>query len=292
MDFNTNLVKGRALLELLYADDSTAGNMLDPPSSTAESTFLDFTALEERGYIPNCHNQGIGHSHTEPTMHNGTYIPASFAKFNSIVNGPGGMFVAVDNESPTALARLYRNKIPGVEVIPDIKYWSDVAYLQWAEVTKGAAELRYVVRHGITNIRTMSVIRHLLAREGEPETRFGRMVWPNVLWKDEEAIAALLGTPNGSGVARLLIHHKKLLGHKTVEEVMMFGFSEVSGFFGEPSLVFKIVDVVASEGNGTEVGIELGKEEDQDENQDGVLGEGEADDSDDEDFGFWIFDLE
>ena len=211
MDFNTNLAKGRALLELLYADDSTAGNMLDPPSFTAESAFLDFTALEERGYIPNwycysptqdlfhlqetldvdpSHNQGIGHSHTEPTMHNGTYIPASFAKFNSIVNGPGGMFVAVDNESPTALARLYRNKISGVEVIPDIKYWSDVAYLQWAEVTKGAAELRYVVRHGITNIRTMSVIRHLLAREGEPETRFGRMVWPNVLWRDEEAIAA------------------------------------------------------------------------------------------------------
>lgn len=112
MDFNTNLARGRQLLQLVFADDVSAGSMLTPPSPSAESAFLDFTALEYWGYsaewfnyapdidldhiqetlgIDKAHNKGIGHTHVNVRMHNGTYIPASWAKFNNITNAPGGM---------------------------------------------------------------------------------------------------------------------------------------------------------------------------------------------------------
>lgn len=183
-------------------------------------------------------------------------------------------------------------------MLPELKFWSDVAYLQWSEVNKENNELRYVVRHGITNATTISVIRQLLARDGLPDPRSGRMKWPDTVWMDEEAIAALLGTPNGSGIARLLIHHKRQLGHKIVKEVMLFGFSELRGSH-EPSLVFKFEDAVMSEGNGAEVGgseeqdVERCENQDrsEDDDQDSGIQIEEESDEDDEDFGFWIFDL-
>jgi hypothetical protein len=83
---------------------------------------------------------------------------------------------------------------------PGLKFWSDVAYLQWASVAGVTSKLRYVIRVGITNEKTKAVIEHIMRNTTSME-RYP--VFPGISWytgQDEEA-AALLGTPNGSGVA-------------------------------------------------------------------------------------------
>jgi hypothetical protein len=64
---------------------------------------------------------------------------------------------------------------------------------------------------------------------------------------------ALLGTPNGSGVAGLLAQHNAELGHKTVESVTLFWDkgSIVNGKREDqdrPSMVFRLRVVVDEEG--------------------------------------------
>jgi hypothetical protein len=50
-----------------------------------------------------------------------------------------------------------------------------------------------------------------------------KMPWPGITYpaaSDEGR--TLLGTPNGSSVAYLLIQHKAALGHKTVDKITVF----------------------------------------------------------------------
>lgn len=63
----------------------------------------------------------------------------------------------------------------------------------------------------------------------------------------EESVTAILGTPNGSGVARLLLHHKRELRHKVAEEVRLVRWKGEG--VREPSLVFRIGNVYG-EGDG------------------------------------------
>ena len=63
-------------------------------------------------------------------------------------------------------------------------------------------------------------------------------------WAAETEAKALLGTPNGSGIAWLLIQHKRQLGWKMVDSVTLFWKDGHEGDLGSnPSLLFRIKDV-------------------------------------------------
>ena len=160
------------------------------------------------------------------------------------------MIAAVDNESPTQILLREGGGKEGGEkergaTLPELRYWSDVVFLQWQIVTVGNANLQFVFRLGITNGATLDVLQRILRKHG--------VVGREVVWtarEDKEAVAAILGTPNGSGVARLLLHHKRELGHKVVEEVRLVGWKGEG--VGEPSLVFRIGNVYGEGDEGSQ----------------------------------------
>lgn len=84
-----------------------------------------------------------------------------------------------------------------------------------------SSELKYVFRHNVFNADTRSVIDVINQRNGtsvleRPGTTYSA---------DSPDGNALIGTPNGSGVAYLLIQHKEQLGHKIICSVTVFRHS-------------------------------------------------------------------
>ena len=96
--------------------------------------------------------------------------------------------------------------------------WSEVAFAKWYESTYHRGDptnLNYIVRHSIENINTVFIIKEAHKKAGVP-------LHENVkLWKEgfDEAFYALMGTPNGKGVPRMLKDHNQKLGRKTIEAI-------------------------------------------------------------------------
>jgi hypothetical protein len=106
-------------------------------------------------------------------------------------------------------------------VLPKLAHCSDVGYLQWRLLTHDlfpTPELRIIARDQVVNPTTVRVVKHILSK---------MTVWKEETWHRPQYVftpesndfLALLGSPNGAGVAYLLIQHKEGLGHKCVEKI-------------------------------------------------------------------------
>jgi hypothetical protein len=98
-----------------------------------------------------------------------------------------------------------------------------VVFVEWQYQarTRGLpiSELNYVFRIEITNADTIKVIQRILGGAFRP--------WPGVsVPMTNEAGLAMLGTPNGRGVAWLLATHKEQFGKKTIESVTVWSDSD------------------------------------------------------------------
>ena len=242
------LLRGAKLRLMMQADDETAGQMLTPPCISAESQFQDVQDLKTSGYFekPNPDTSeeltwkriglvldciGLGSvlssefRHSVPIHHecylaeccslDHTYHRPAFAHFMQVINSENGTIVAYDNLSPIGADReAGRNGGP----LPDLKFWSDVAYLQWKSRASPTANLKYVLRFHVLNDATY------LAVEAINEVNCTKkMSWPGITYSAaSDEGRTLLGTPNGSSVAYLLIQHKAALGHKTVDKITVF----------------------------------------------------------------------
>jgi hypothetical protein len=107
-------------------------------------------------------------------------------------------------------------------IYADITYWSDVVFIEWQSqaINRGLdiRELNYVFRLEITNEDTIEVIQRILGGTYRP--------WPGVdVQMTEAAGLAMLGTPNGRGVAWLLATHKEQFGKRTIESVTVWSDS-------------------------------------------------------------------
>ncbi|KAH6858863.1 hypothetical protein BKA58DRAFT_444049 [Alternaria rosae] len=102
--------------------------------------------------------------------------------------------------------------------VPKLNHWSDIAYLQWLSKANENLELRYVLRYSVMDDVTRFVLTYLSL-----QGRFALKEWRGTTYSAGSVeFNALLGSPNGAGVAYLLIQHKKGLGHKTVDKVTVF----------------------------------------------------------------------
>lgn len=78
--------------------------------------------------------------------------------------------------------------------------------------------IRFVMRTPCENSITQKVIKNAMNRTKQ---ELGK--WPGVTFgMDSEEGKAILGSPNGWGVAFMLIQHKRQLGNKVVEKVTVF----------------------------------------------------------------------
>ena len=240
--------------------------------------FQSLDRLSKNLEIDTSHNIFISHHHKMlNVLHPG--FPEQ-VHFDSVINSSAGMLAAMYTQSPLDSFRRQKagldaesttEKLPQTaglsqakpkhigqngdlkkagDDFPSLKHWSDVAYLQWAKHAKDSSNLRCVLRISIKNPTTKAVVQHIMKdtlAKGD-ESRSLRTE------DDPDHVAALLGTPNGVGVAWLLIQHKRQLGLKTVEKVTVHcDDKSTMGDDGtvDRSLVFHIRDVVAP-GAGSE----------------------------------------
>ncbi|KAI4645807.1 hypothetical protein J4E93_005385 [Alternaria ventricosa] len=244
--------KGLLLLQMLEASFDELGNLLKHTDTPAESEYLDYKDLLENDWVERSSGDdskilarlledlGINTARNIPVSHDHRGLEPveewlqeeleMKIRFDSIINTSGGMIAAMNTYSPMEEWRKARADTENAELkqadhkstekdnlgddVPNLKYWSDVAYLQWAMHATDTSDLHYVMRMSITNKSTKAVIQHV-KEKAHPKASGSHSFDVD----DRDQVAAFLGTPNGAGVAWLLIQHKKQLGHKTVYKV-------------------------------------------------------------------------
>ncbi|KAM7201369.1 hypothetical protein V8F33_003469 [Rhypophila sp. PSN 637] len=126
-------------------------------------------------------------------------------------NPDHGAIVCLDNNND------YFKQEP--EAPYDVKRLFDIMFLTWAELTKGdevkLKGLRYVIRATVVNHITVSFLR--AATGLRPDSQRATEVFE--FTPDQDEFKALLGSPNGAGVANLLFQHKAQLGIKTITKL-------------------------------------------------------------------------
>jgi len=105
---------------------------------------------------------------------------------------------------------------------PPQLFWSDVVFVGWKKECEKRglpfSSLQQIIRSNVVNKVTREIIAQAYSNL-EPRTSMKDPVTWLPSGKTKEAFLALLGSPNGSGVARLLLEHEKALGRKTVVSV-------------------------------------------------------------------------
>ncbi|KAF1918759.1 hypothetical protein BDU57DRAFT_535821 [Ampelomyces quisqualis] len=180
-------------------------------------------------------NNEVRHKHNQDTTDaDGIQYPHTGAVFHQYCNPTDGVMIAASNYSAASEA-----KGKNITLLPRLRYWSDVAYLQWLKVCGGTIPkpIRYVIRSTITNNATRKVLWKILERKGLD----GYTQWPGLLIEvDSEEGKAILGTPNGASTAYMLIQHKRELGNMQINKVTVFLGKDGGGDGMCPSLCFWI----------------------------------------------------
>ncbi|CAA9962858.1 hypothetical protein PTMSG1_06226 [Pyrenophora teres f. maculata] len=255
LTYDAAVAKGRSLSGLMHAPTSSIpqspflsysdledsgydGNEYGGPSSSMQKLLIGAltTDQDDSKFISITHTQGEPlnnedelHAHTQgDTLDDEDELPGHtqgdtlddedelLADFCSEIHAKAGILIASYNRAPAYAARVPNTPLPPVQ------HWSDVAFLQWQylqEDEQGTRGLKYILRESIENEDTLAIVERITHDLAAGE----HLYWPGlVLDANSEQAMALLGTPNGGGVAWMLAQHRQQLGHKVVEKVVLF----------------------------------------------------------------------
>jgi hypothetical protein len=275
LTYNAAIAKGQSLHDMMWTNNDTPTSMANPPQGSA---FLEHTSLQDWGYVRtidthegkpsvywelgkhipalniislHCRRAVTIHdSHKQRTVHYGKVYSVTYAAFSNIIDRNSGILVATSNCGPAHVLAMSGRQD---ERRPDLQQWSDIAYLQWSDPSLAHLlnDLKYVVRSSIVNCETIAVIERVVANYREVDENWRLYPGSYITWDIEDDDAkALLGTPNGNGVAWLLAQHKRELGWKVVQSVTVFWDNlDVIDAGDKPSLLFWLEDV---QGSGNE----------------------------------------
>ena len=246
--------KGKMLTDMMVADNKVAGRMFEPPRPTAQSKFTNCRLLKSRGYaarhIEEKEDGGLEmwHCYYIPRRPCRSWLPrmCSFflptynvsikGYFEQVVNPTKGYIIANNNRTP-------ENAHCPHNWMPQLRKWSDVAYLQYQYCAQKPkvplSNLKLVYRSTIINSRTRAIIFSILRARNADLTAF-----PGITFKSDTLEGqALIGTPNGQGVAWLLIQHKRQLGHKVIDEISVYDENGGDPDPPNPTLLFRLKGV-------------------------------------------------
>ena len=159
-----------------------------------------------------------------------------------------GAIVALNNESPAHV----ENPPPKDQLVP-LRSWSDIVFLEWLnqcdpinKEPEKAKSLKHVFRNNIINSETEGTV---IKASGGHINDVGNYDNAKVFDMPSDEALAMLGTPNGLGVAYLLAQHKDSIGkQKTVTRIKAWdttfdspGEREFTGGIAT-SLIFTIGD--------------------------------------------------
>lgn len=256
--------KGELLVRQMRGSDKEAGELFNPPRATAQANIPEDTDASAAYKIM----RNDKDEENKPTIDRalekvdltdkwqkdgGSLVMVEWElwKFpvhwqNAFSVAEGAIF-AIYNVSPAGKAQAY--------LTPEISHWSDAAFVQWrnecrmyeSQTGSPASEIRYIFRCEIVNELTISVIksildeqRNLMDKNISSDKRsildeHQKMVDKSISSENCYTVSAntpqgqaLLGSPNGAGVAYLLIQHKDQLGIRTIDHIDIF-----SAYYGE-----------------------------------------------------------
>jgi len=176
---------------------------------------------------------------------------ATGADFSSMMGPTCGVIVTAHSKSP-----IHNLKRQGSEAAdlraPELQHWSDITFLTYQDLCKNIRPetsvegLKHIFRFNILNDITVPIIKAIVQRQGTFASflKFETSTWSQRLSFDAstEEGRALLATPNGAGVAWMLVRYREQLGWKRVKRVSIFGLGETSARRGV-SLYFELEDV-------------------------------------------------
>ncbi|KAB8271770.1 hypothetical protein BDV30DRAFT_249945 [Aspergillus minisclerotigenes] len=174
--------------------------------------------------------KGLIYEQTQEYKAGNSYYEPTFGYYKATISTKAGYISAEDNISPAYRLAETRKGYPP----PTISRLSDVYFLMWKEVAGNSeAELKnikYFVRHHVINGASLDVALEVASGKPLPPTkedgsRDTSMVeeWPGKSYDmSTDDGKAILGTPNGAGVARFLMDHKQELGVKAPSKVTLF----------------------------------------------------------------------
>lgn len=162
--------------------------------------------------------------------------------FSQVSNPLSGVLIADSNLTRTHAAKFDDAWEEEAIGLSPLRHWSDVAFLQYLssfpEPPVRPIPLNYVFRVQIQNAETSLVLNNIISKHGTFTFEF----WPGITFgMDTEEGKAILGTPNGAGVAWMLVQHRKALGEKRIEKVTLFHAAKKDDLFRWPTLLFWIV---------------------------------------------------
>lgn len=136
----------------------------------------------------------------------------TYGNYYNTYNAKDGVILANRNFSPA-------DQSPAAQ-LPNLQKWSDVVWYFWEmscqEENVGVGNLNYIFRVQIVNDNTNFIVSKALGSTSVD-------VWPGKEFSmDMDQGKALLGTPNGGGVAWFLINHQAQMGTKTIKSVNVF----------------------------------------------------------------------
>ena len=177
-----------------------------------------------------------GYKHTTETTHNGityrvstqisilllsvlmlTFTQPTQAVFSTILNIDDGVLIGWHKFGPKHMG-LRQN--PPVTILPELKNWSDIAFLKWLALcrrrNRPVQPLKYIISAEVTNSETGPILQQILG-VNNVKANCGRWRWRDrkVYTMDTPEGKALLGSPNGRGAALILIQHKNYFGVTT-----------------------------------------------------------------------------
>ncbi|KAK3626873.1 hypothetical protein LTR56_012725 [Elasticomyces elasticus] len=155
----------------------------------------------------------------------------SGGEYSNYHNPSDGMMLCVNNYSPSYEVGIQEHLGP----VPPLNRLSDVLWYQWndAVVKTGQGQLvknlKWVWRRLIVEPDSNNIMETVEAFPGETLQR-----WPGKIYdmyagdaQQRQIARALLGSPNGYGVAYFLAQHQKELGRKSVSKVQYWGVPSV-----------------------------------------------------------------
>ncbi|PYI09412.1 hypothetical protein BO78DRAFT_438028 [Aspergillus sclerotiicarbonarius CBS 121057] len=269
-EYNIAKGKGNALYCLMSNTIDGAQDYMDTfkPGVAVSSPWTDYGALETWGWdlwplytegsyegvldkymseqldMENEGGRAVEHRQTKDVTVEDIFYPQSGARYADVYYPKQGLIVADEIFGPRSNKAIGQRRQPYVE----LSQWSDVAWLNWANLADNVKTLSTVIQFSVANPVSEAVIEKI---RGDRTIPGYKKPWEFPAGSDD--FNALLGTPNGFGAAWLLINHKgtSQLGIKTIKSVSLFRSKDPLG--GDPviNMAFEIVDWTGEPAEGS-----------------------------------------
>ncbi|KAI9656040.1 MAG: hypothetical protein M1821_005101 [Bathelium mastoideum] len=144
----------------------------------------------------------------EVTVDGVTY-PTSQGQYISAFNIHDGVIYQIDNLSPSQTT---------AHPLVELSRWSDVVFLEWSRLAgNNLQNINYIFAYFVSNTESQQIV----ARAVQGHGNLGP--WPGIsFFPGQDEYQAVVGSPNGFGVAWFLISHKYWTLFKTISEVVVF----------------------------------------------------------------------